>query len=173
MLAENWQVWTSPAQLLIDSSNEADLAVASAAVQGVLIETNAAINTFEPTSELATINAAGEGTYTLSATLAQVLAQAITAYPRTSFTWCTGVPTPAGQQSPPPCRRLPGGRRSPPSYLRHGTCPQPPAGIRTHIRIKSGRTRWRQLLHLPQTHHHRPRPNNHQHQPPGYRARRL
>lgn len=83
MLAENWQVWTSPAQLLIDSTNEADLAAASAAVRGVLTETNAAINTFEPTSELATINTAGGGTYTLSATLAQVLAQAITAYERT------------------------------------------------------------------------------------------
>ncbi|WP_185174635.1 FAD:protein FMN transferase [Rothia nasimurium] len=83
MLAENWQVWTSAAELLVDSSREADLAAASAAVRGVLAETNAAINTFEPTSELATINAAGGGTYMLSATLAQVLAQAITAYERT------------------------------------------------------------------------------------------
>lgn len=50
MLAENWQVWTSPAQLLVDSNRKADLAAASAAVRGLLSETNAAINTFESTS---------------------------------------------------------------------------------------------------------------------------
>ncbi|WP_237204402.1 FAD:protein FMN transferase [Rothia nasimurium] len=84
MHEEKWQVWTSPAHLLVDTTDPADLVAARTAVQTVLTETDSAINTFDPTSELATINATGAGTYTLSPTLTHILTEAITAYERTS-----------------------------------------------------------------------------------------
>ncbi|WP_421083082.1 FAD:protein FMN transferase [Rothia nasimurium] len=98
MLTTRWTVWTSPAHLILDTPSQASLHAATLAVHRVLDTLEQAVNTFDPTSELARINASGAGTYNLSPTLTQVLTLALTAYDTTAGAYDPRVPPLGGPQ---------------------------------------------------------------------------
>lgn len=95
----NWTLWTSPATLAIDTNKEQVIDKALAAVHETTSKINQAINTFDPKSELARINASGTGTYTLSNTLTQIIGHALEAHKLTAGAFDPRVPSYTGQEN--------------------------------------------------------------------------
>lgn len=84
MLKSSWQQWTSDCLLALEltpnQDEQAYLAEAQQIIKAVTQRVEVSCNRFEASSEMSRINAAGAGTYTVSQTLAEVLAVALEAY---------------------------------------------------------------------------------------------